>query len=88
MKNRVTISKEKMKDFFAKAFYERLQQRDGDLNHTNRDGLYSPSRWWYNKYDTSQGGYILQTSGNVETSKDASGQIRVNVKLVYEKLPR
>ena len=88
MKNKITLNKEKLKDLFANAIVQKLQQRDGTFDHTNRDGLYSPSRWWYDKYDTSQGGYILQTSGEVVTNKDASGQIRVNVKLVYEKLPR
>ena len=88
MKNKITLNKEKVKDFFASVIYERLQQRDGTFEHSNSDGLYSPSRWWFDKYDTSQGGYILQTSGEVATNKDANGQITVNVFFHYQKNPR
>ena len=88
MNNKITLNREKLKELFATVFYNKLKARDGEITHTNRDYYYSPSRWWYDKNNTSLGGSILETSGNVETTKDASGQIRVNVKLVYEKLPR
>lgn len=88
MNNKVTLNREKLKDVFVNAIYNKLKQRDGEITHTNRDYYYSPSRWWYDKYDASQGGYILQTSGNVETIKDASGQITVNVTLNFVKNPR
>lgn len=88
MNNKVTLNKEKLKELFATVFYNKLKARDGDLNHTNRDGIYTPARWWYDKNNTSLGGSILETSGNVETTKDASGQITVNVTLNFVKNPR
>ena len=88
MKNKVTLNREKLKELFATAFYNTLKARDGEITHTNRDGYYSPSRWWYDKNNTSLGGSILGTSGSIETRKDASGQITVNVTLNFVKNPR
>ena len=88
MKNTVSLNKEKIKQVIANAIYSKLQARDGEISHTNRDYYFSPSRWWYDTDNEELGGYIMQTSGSIETTKDTSGQIMVNVVLKYEKLPR
>lgn len=76
-----------IKQVMRDAMLKHLQTKDGAFTHNNTDGLYSPARWWFNKYDTAQGGYILKTSGDAQTSLDGD-KIKITVTLNYEKTPR
>lgn len=75
-----------MKDLLKTAMYNKLQAESGTINHTNTDGIYSPSRWWYDRYDTSLGGSILGTSGSMSVTD--TGNLQVTVNLDYTLIPR
>lgn len=81
----VTVN-EAMKKLLKAAMYKKLQAESGTLNHTNRDGYYSPSRWWYDRNDTSLGGSILGTSGSMSVTD--TGNLEVTVNLDYTLTPR
>ena len=66
--------------------YNKLQAESGTINHTNRDSYYSPSRWWYDRNDTSLGGSILGTAGSMSVSD--TGNLHVTVNLDYTLTPR
>ena len=66
--------------------YNKLQAESGTINHTNRDSYYSPSRWWYDRNDTSLGGSILGTAGSMSVSD--TGDLHVTVQLDYTLTPR
>ena len=66
--------------------YNKLQAESGTINHTNRDGYYSPSRWWFDRNDTSLGGSILGTAGSMSVSD--TGNLHVTVNLDYTLTPR
>ena len=83
----VTLNRDAIKAQIRQQILAKLKEREGAINHTNTDGLYSPARWWYDKYDTSKGGYILQTSGDF-TATESGDKIVLDVRLVYEKTPR
>ena len=44
---RVTLNREKIKSIIRSHILSKLKEREGAFTHTNRDGYYSPSRWWY-----------------------------------------
>ena len=75
-----------MKDLLKTAMYNKLQAESGTINHTNRDSYYSPSRWWYDRNDTSLGGSILGTAGSMSVSD--TGDLHVTVQLDYTLTPR
>lgn len=75
-----------MKDLLKTAMYNKLQAESGTINHTNRDSYYSPSRWWYDRNDTSLGGSILGTAGSMSVSD--TGNLHVTVNLDYTLTPR
>ena len=62
------------------AIIQKLQQ-NATLIHTNKDAYYSPSRWWFDTADPSQGGKILNTSGSMSATDN--GNLNVTVNLDY-----
>lgn len=85
---KISINREKIKEVIKLAILRKLAQKTGQINHTNRDGYYSPSRWWYDRNDTSMGGSILNTSGSWDVQEGANGNIQVTVNLDYSLTPR
>lgn len=83
MSMKVTVVEEKMKDLLKTAIYNKLQALSGTITHTNTDGLYSPARWWYDRYDTSLGGHILNTSGSMQVTDTGDNTLKVTVNLDY-----
>lgn len=75
-----------MKDLLKTAMFNKLQAESGTINHTNTDGIYSPSRWWFDRYDPSLGGSILGTAGSMSVSD--TGNLHVTVQLDYTLTPR
>lgn len=78
---------EAFRNLLKTAMYKKLQAESGTLNHTNRDGYYSPSRWWYDRYDTSLGGSVLGTAGSMSVTDNGSN-LHVEVNLDYTLTPR
>lgn len=84
---RITLNRDAIKAQIRQAMLSKLNEREGEIKHTNTDGLYSPARWWYDRYNTSLGGYLLSTSGNFE-AKESGDKIKLVVTLTYGKMPR
>lgn len=87
MSIKVSVVEEKMKQLIYSAMLTKLQSEAGSINHKNTDGIYSPSRWWYDRHDTSLGGKILNTSGSM-TVTDNNNSMTVTVNLDYTLRPR
>lgn len=85
---KISVNPDKIKQVLQRAILLKLQSKVGQLNHTNRDGYYSPSRWWYDRNDHSKGGSILKTDGSWNVQQGTNGNIQVNVNLDYTLTPR
>lgn len=84
---KITLNRNAIKAQIRQAILSKFNERQSEIKHTNTDGLYSPARWWYDKYNTSLGGYLLSTSGNFQ-AKESGDKIKLVVTLTYEKQPR
>lgn len=77
---------EAMTELLKTLIYKKLQVEANQISHTNKDGYYSPSRWWYDAADTSLGGKILNTEAQMYVYKN--DDLEVTVKLDYSTRPR